>query len=98
MDNAAPTAGDWAQYEYRGYGFRLFLRRGPAFGKCQVNVDGVAQGAPIDCYSAALGQFLALEVPNLPLDYHRVQVVCTAAKNASASAAGISWLRLQVMR
>jgi hypothetical protein len=93
------TAGDWAQYEYRGYGFRLYLRKGPAFGQCNLVVDGVQQANLIDCYAAAnFGPSLVQETLALPLDYHRVQVLCSGNKNANASAAAISWVRMQVMR
>jgi len=101
MDNpgASGNAGDWACYEYRGYGFKLFLLKGPEFGKCTVMLDGTAVGGTIDCYAAAeSGPQCVVVQQNVPLDIHRVQVNVSATKNSSASAPTISWHSLQVMR
>lgn len=101
MDNpgAPGNAGDWACYEYRGYGFKLYLMGGPEFGQCTVNLDGVAVGGTIDCYAAAdIGPKMVLCQQNVPLDFHRVQVNVAAAKNEAATAPTISWHSLEVMR
>jgi hypothetical protein len=106
------NAGDWACYEYRGYGFKLYLMAGPEFGQCGISVDGVPVSvadwvhrswmyatATFDCYAAAdEGPQLIYSAPNMPLDFHRVQVSVLATKNASATAAAISWHSLVVMR
>ena len=97
MDDAG-TLGDWAQYEYRGYGFRLYMLQGPAFGKCDLYVDGVLVET-IDLYNAAnLGPQIVATLQSLPLDLHRVKVVCDATKNVSSSATNVSWYALEVMR
>jgi hypothetical protein len=97
MQNAG-TAGEWAQYEYRGYGVRLYLMSGPAFGQANVLIDGV-QVATIDCYAAQnRGPSLVFEKEDLSLDFHRVKVMPTGNKNAAASAASIAWAYMQVMR
>ncbi|MHB2010020.1 MAG: hypothetical protein ACYCOX_18535 [Acidobacteriaceae bacterium] len=91
------TLADWAQCEYRGYGFQLWLMQGPEWGQCNVFVDGVL-AQMVDCYAAAeMGPMMVL-AQNLPLDLHRVQVTCNAAKNASATGTQIGWYALQVMR
>lgn len=98
------TNGDWAQYEYRGYGFQLYLMQGPEFGQCQVYLDGVQQNTPggsptFDCYAAAdIGPQMVLQMQNVSLNLHRVKVVALGTKNALATAATISWHSLKVMR
>jgi hypothetical protein len=97
MDDTG-TAGDWAQYEYRGYGFRLYLLKGPEFGKADVWVDGVFNST-VDCYNATdIGPQILLAITDLPLDIHRVKVIADATKNAEATATNISWYALEVMR
>jgi hypothetical protein len=101
MDNpgAAGNAGDWACYEYRGYGFKLYLMGGPEFGQCEVFLDAVQVGGTIDCYEPEdIGPKMVLMDQNVNLDIHRVQVNVLGTKNASASAATISWHSLEVMR
>lgn len=98
MTNPGTTAGDWAQFEYRGYGFQLYLHTGPAYGQCDVYLDGV-KIQTVDCYAAAdAGPTMVLSQPNVSLDIHRVQVVVDATKNANATAANIAWYALEVMR
>ncbi len=101
MDNpgAAANAGDWAQYEYRGYGFKLYLMSGPEFGQCAVWVDGAVANANVDCYdSQEIGPQRTLAQLDLPLDFHRVKVIVNGAHNAQATAGTISWHSLEVMR
>jgi len=101
MDNpgAAGNAGDWGCYEYKGYGFKLYLMKGPEFGQCTVSLDGNEVGGTIDCYAAVdEGPQMVLMQQNVSLDFHRVQVNVSAAKNASATAPTISWHSLEVMR
>lgn len=98
MTNPGTTAGDWATYEYRGYGFQLYLLQGPAFGIADVLLDGV-EIATVDCYSAASnGAVMMLSQPNVSVDIHRVQVTVTNTKNASSSAPALGWYGLVVMR
>jgi hypothetical protein len=75
------TIGDWAQYEYRGYGFQLWMMVGSGQGIAQVFVDGVL-AATIGLASASLilQPQMIFEQVNLPLDLHRVQVVVQAAE------------------
>jgi hypothetical protein len=35
---------------------------------------------------------------NIPLDIHRVQVVCDGTKNPAATGTAVSWYALEVMR
>lgn len=97
LDNAG-TAGEWACFEYRGYGFRLNLMKGPAFGQAKVFVDAV-EVATIDCYDAdEVGSSIVLCQEAMPLDLHRVKVVCLGSKNAAATSPAIAWHSLEVMR
>jgi hypothetical protein len=98
LSSVGTNAGDWAQHEYRGYGCRLWMLKGPAFGIVQVHVDSVLQST-IDLYAAAAeGPQMVLDLTALPLDLHRVQVMVTNTKNAASSAPAATWWGLQVMR
>jgi hypothetical protein len=98
MINPGTTAGDWATYEYRGYGFQLWMVTGPAQGKCDVYIDGVLNST-VDCYSAAAAAVTSvLTITNQFLDIHDVQVVVDATKNAASTAPAIGWYGLQAMR
>jgi hypothetical protein len=96
--NPGTNTIDWATFEYRGYGFQLYLVTGPAMGKCSVNLDGVLVET-VDCYAAtAAAAAMVLSNPDVPLDIHDVQVVVTNTKNADSTGVAISWWALQVMR
>ena len=98
IDNPG-NPGEWVQYEYRGYGFRLYLLMGLQFGQVDVYVDGVLHTAALDLYNPAdNGPQMVLVVENMSLDIHRVKVVVDGTKNASASATSVSWYALEVMR
>jgi hypothetical protein len=97
MDNAG-TLGEWACYEYRGYGFRLYMPTGPGFGQAVLTIDGVI-AETLDLYAATeLGSQIVATYQSLPLDIHRVQVTCAGTKNASATGTAVSWYALEVMR
>jgi len=88
----AGTIGDWAQHEYRGYGFQLWMMTGPAQGTVQILVDGVqVEAAMALTRTTALAPTMIYQETNLPLDLHRVQVVQTTAVPSS-------WFALRVMR
>lgn len=95
--NDPGTVGDWATYEYRGYGFQLWLVAGPAQGQCNVFLDGTLIQM-VDCYNAVLGVQMLLSVPNAQLNIHDVQVVALGTKNAASTGTGIGWYALQAMR
>lgn len=98
MTNAGTSAGDWATYQYRGYGFQLWLAKGPGYGKCQVFLDGVSLGT-VDCYAAtSLGPVSVLTETGAMLDIHDAQVTALHTKNASSSGYEIDWYGMQVMR
>ncbi len=99
------TPGDWAQLEYVGYGFRLFLMSGPEFGQASVQVDGTivtpdnGSSSLIECYAAAdVGPQMLCQVQNLSRDFHRVKLVPLGTKTSAAPATTVSWHSLQVMR
>jgi len=92
------TLGDWACYEYRGYGFRLYMLKGPEFGKADIYIDGVLLET-VDLYNATdIGPQIVVTQQNLPLDIHRVQVNCDGTQNVAATGAAVSWYALEVMR
>jgi hypothetical protein len=98
MDNIGTAAGDWACYEYRGYGFRLFMCQGPEFGKCDVYIDGVLLET-LNLYAAEdLGPQIVLTQQSMPLDIHRVQVTVDNTKDEAATGYKVSWYALEVMR
>lgn len=100
------AANDWAQYEYRGYGFKLYLLQGPGYGQCQVELDGIVVptmdgGAitTVECYSAVeIGPQIVCVQQNASLDIHRVKVIALGTKNVAATGTVIGWHSLQVMR
>ncbi len=107
LENAG-TAGEFVAMEYRGYGFKLWMQTGPAYGWVQVYLDGVLQTKTFDdgstsqiieCYSpdpAAPAEVLIVE--SVPLDLHRVKVVSLGQTNPASNSNAISFVRLQVMR
>jgi hypothetical protein len=98
MNNPGTNAGDWATFEYRGYGFQLWLVKGPAQGKCDLYIDGVLNST-IDCYAAsAAAAASVITIGNLSLDIHDVQIFVDATKNVSSTGLNIGWYGLQVMR
>lgn len=102
LSNAAMSnpgnAGETATYEYRGYGFKLWLSCGPNYGKADVYLDEVLL-TTVDCYNAAaVGPQAVLTQLNVAIDIHRMKVSCDGTKNASSSATTIKWWGLQVMR
>jgi hypothetical protein len=98
LDNPGITAGDWAQFEYRGYGFKLSMLKGPGFGKADIYLDG-ALLQTVDCYAAAnQGPQTVATQEGVPLDLHRVKAVVDGTMNAAATAPALSWTGLQVMR
>jgi hypothetical protein len=98
MNNAGAIAGDWATYEYRGYGFKLWMLKGPAQGKCDLYIDGVLNSM-IDCYSASAAAVVnVFTLANLSLDIHDVKIIVDNTKNGASSGYNIEWYGLQVMR
>lgn len=91
-------AGNWATYEYRGYGFRLYLLQGPAQGNANIYLDDVQVGGAV-CYLATNnGPVIFFTWPSVPLDLHRVKVVCLGTKDAASSGTNIGWYAIEVMR
>lgn len=97
QQNIGTTAGDWATFEYRGYGFKLWMLTGPNCGKCDVYLDGTLIQT-VDLYAAAAAVSAVLVQANTPLDIHDLQVVVDDTKNAASSGFLVQWYALQVMR
>jgi hypothetical protein len=78
MDDAG-TPGDWACYEYRGYGFRLYMLQGPEFGSADLYIDDVFVET-LNLYAATeMGPQIVYAQPSMALDIHRVKMVCDGA-------------------
>jgi hypothetical protein len=91
--NAAPTAGDWAQIEYVGWGFSMKLHTGTGMNQVQLFIDGVYQHFLIDLSTGnriadSSGYLPPLPAgmtcaggnlinTNMPLDKHRVMIQAT---------------------
>ena len=66
--DTAGALGDWAQYEYHGYGFQLFMLAGPDGGRFTISLDGVELVNPLPIPSIPGGAF----VPNTTFDSYAV--------------------------
>ncbi len=95
--NNPGNANDWATYEYRGYGFQLWMLTGPAQGQANVFLDG-SLVQMVDCYAAVAGVTMVLSHPNVSLDIHDVQVVALGTKNVASTGTAVAWYALQGMR
>lgn len=95
--NDPGTANDSATYEYRGYGFQLWMQTGPAQGQCAVYLDGVFL-QNVDCYAAASAVAMVLSYPNASLNIHDLKVVALGTKNVSSTGTALGWYAVQVMR
>jgi hypothetical protein len=74
------------------------MLQGPEFGKCDLYIDGVL-AETINLYAATnLGPQIVATYQSLPLDIHRVQVICDGTKDPAASGTAVSWYALEVMR
>lgn len=91
------VAGDWAQYEYKGYGFRVYTETGPDCGNMAVYLDGVLVGT-VDLYAPdAMPPTSVFEKGDVVLDFHRVKLVVLNTKNGAAIAARVPFFKLAVM-
>ena len=98
MINPNTAAGDWVTYEYRGYGFQLWMTVATQQGIAAVYLDEVLL-TTVDCFSSSnLGPQMVLSQPNVSLDIHRVTVKCTGTKNPGSGDPRLTWWALQVMR
>lgn len=97
MQHPGAPAGDWATYEYRGYGFKLWMLQAPNAGQCDVYLDQV-KIQTVDLYAPAAAVAAVLVNANVALDIHDVQVMTTGNKNGASSGTLVQWYALQVMR
>ena len=96
--NTGLNTSDAAEWQYVGYGFRVWAFKGPAMGIMQVYLDGVLQGT-IDLYAAALtSSAVLLTVQSVSLGSHRVKLMPTNTKNVSSSAFFVAADAIEVMR
>jgi hypothetical protein len=97
--NAAPVNTDFAKLQYFGYGFKLWLSKGPNRGQCAIYVDDVLYVANLDLYSAAAAPAQPLVIDaNLPIGIHSVKILALAAKNGASSSTAVVADAIQVMR
>jgi hypothetical protein len=96
LDNDGARAGEWAQIEYRGYGFQVRAARAPGMGIWQVWLDGVQVGQ-FDANSAEDdGPAVLFSWGAVPLDIHRIKLVATATTSGTGKA--LNLLSFKVMR
>jgi hypothetical protein len=106
MLSISPIAGDYAQVEYVGWGFKLVFRTGAGLGQFGLYLDGsllltldqstglqVGSGLPAGVTVAA-GIVTALQVP---LDKHRVKMVALAVAGAMGGGFSVAYPPLQVI-
>ena len=94
----SPTTNDFAEWEYFGYGFRVWALKAASRGIAEVSLDGVVLGT-YDQYSAAnLNSAPLWTQLNVALGMHRVKLRVTGTKNASSSAFNIDVDAIEVMR
>lgn len=88
----------WAEMAYVGWGCQIWAPTGPAQGIADVYLDGVSQGT-IDQYSASSqASSMLMQLQNVPLGTHLLQVVVSGTKNSSSSGYTIIFDSLKVMR
>ena len=88
----------WAQLGYVGWGVQIWMTSGPDHGIAAISLDGVAQGT-IDGYSASNEPpAMLMQLQNVPLGQHILQVQVTGTKNASSSGYKCVFDYVQVMR
>jgi len=80
---ATPTT-DTAEWEYFGYGFRYWARKGADLGIAELSLDGTVL-TTVDLYSASGVASAPLLAKDAVLGRHRVKVRKTGTKNASAT-------------
>lgn len=105
--NATPTAADFAQAQYVGWGFRMAFRTGSGLGQFSLYLDGtllitIDQSTGLRVGSGALPAGLALAggvvtMLEVPLDAHRVKMVALAVAGSIGSGTGVAYPALQVM-
>jgi len=96
--NDGTTTTGTAEWQYFGYGFRLWAPKGPDQGILAVSLDGGAETL-VDLYNAAMVNSAAVHTDaNQKLGVHRVKVRSTNTKNASSSAKYITADAIEVMQ
>ncbi len=95
----AGNLNNFATVEYRGYGFQLYMRKGPAQGMISVFVDGALLANIVDLYDPTeRGLVKVQEVLAMRLDFHRVKVNVAQLKNDASSSTSVSFGFLRVMQ
>ncbi len=88
----------WAQMAYVGWGCQVWAPQEPDRGIAAVYLDGVSQGT-IDQYAASPTQSASLmQIQNVVLGIHILQLVVTGTKNSSSSGYTIAFDSLKIMR
>ncbi len=92
------TTNDIAEWQYFGYGFRLWSIKDVSRGIFQVILDGIDRGVA-DCFNASLlASAPVFAVTNVNLGLHRVQLRVTGTKNAGATGFVCAADVIEVMR
>ena len=95
FETALPAVS--AQWQYDGYGFRLWAAKGPDAGQVQVLLDG-ALISTVDLYSAAtVNSAVVLTQQSVSFGRHTVELVTTGTKNSSSSGFVVNADAIEVM-
>jgi hypothetical protein len=103
--SASPSGVETAEWSYFGYGYQVYCEKNGDRGIVAVSVFRVRDGVAVagenlfDLYSASLVPSAVIDSrTNFPLDFYRVRLRVTGAKNASSSAVICDADAVQVMQ
>ncbi len=92
------TTNAWAQLGYVGWGVQIWAPKGPDRGIAYVYLDGALQ-ASVDQYAASPANSSdLLQIQNVSLGIHILQVLVTGTKNSSSSGYKVVFDALKIMR
>jgi hypothetical protein len=92
------TTNDTAEWQYYGYGFRLWSPTGSTYGIGELSLDGTVLGN-VDFYTVATVSSTPVYTSAAQrLGVHRVKLRVTGTKNASSSAFSMPADAVEVMR
>jgi hypothetical protein len=89
----------FAKVPYFGYGFRIWLPKGPDRGNVEVSFDGFVLIASLDLYAAvATNSAVVVSKIDAPMNLHTVKLRPLHTKNGASSDYKVSFDAIEVMR